>query len=59
MDAVEPKKRQLLEAWLGMSATVLAERIGFARELTMLQARPTSPSVWAAVHLLPAHQAAW
>jgi transposase len=39
VDAVEPQIRELLEAWPEMPATVIAERIGWERGLTVLKER--------------------
>ncbi|WP_345554646.1 IS21 family transposase [Streptomyces lannensis] len=39
VDAVEPKIRELLEVWPDMPATVVAERIGWDRGLTVLRER--------------------
>jgi transposase len=39
VDAVEPRIRELLQAWPTMPATVIAERIGWARSLTVLKDR--------------------
>ena len=39
MDAVEPQIRELLERWPEMPATVIAERIGWTRGLTVLKDR--------------------
>ncbi|MBE3016334.1 IS21 family transposase [Microbispora sp. NEAU-D428] len=39
VDAVEPEIRQLLQAWPNMPATVIAERIGWQRGLTVLKKR--------------------
>jgi transposase len=39
VDAVEPQVRQLLERWPLMPATVIAERIGWQRSLTVLKDR--------------------
>jgi transposase len=39
VDAVEPQIRQLLAQWPTMPATVIAERIGWARSLTVLKDR--------------------
>jgi transposase len=39
VDAVEPRIRELLAAWPTMPATVVAERIGWTRGLTVLRAR--------------------
>jgi len=39
VDAVEPQIRQLLEQWPTMPATVIAERIGWTRGLTILKER--------------------
>jgi transposase len=39
VDAVEPRIRELLGAWPTMPATVIAERIGWARGLTVLKDR--------------------
>lgn len=39
VDAVEPKIRELLEVWPDMSATVVAERFGWDRGLTVLHER--------------------
>ena len=39
VDAVEPQIRQLLEQWPAMPATVIAERIGWTRGLTILKQR--------------------
>ncbi|MEU8178058.1 IS21 family transposase [Microbispora hainanensis] len=39
VDAVEPQIRQLLQAWPDMPATVIAERIGWQRGLTVLKKR--------------------
>jgi hypothetical protein len=36
VDAVEPQIRQLLAVWPDMPATVIAERIGWTRSLTVL-----------------------
>lgn len=39
VDAVEPQVRELLRAWPTMPATVIAERIGWTRSLTILKDR--------------------
>jgi transposase len=39
VDAVEPRIRELLQAWPTMPATVIAERIGWSRGLTVLKDR--------------------
>jgi transposase len=39
VDEVEPQIRELLEAWPSMPATVIAERIGWTRSLTVLKDR--------------------
>ncbi|GEC10254.1 hypothetical protein SSP24_79090 [Streptomyces spinoverrucosus] len=39
MDAVEPRIRELLEVWPDMPATVVAERIGWQRGMTVLRDR--------------------
>jgi transposase len=39
VDAVEPRIRELLQAWPTMPATVIAERIGWTRGLTVLKDR--------------------
>ncbi|MFC5149910.1 Mu transposase domain-containing protein [Streptomyces aureoversilis] len=39
VDAVEPQIRELLEQWPDMPATVIAERIGWSRSLTVLKGR--------------------
>ena len=39
MDAVEPRIRELLAAWPTMPATVIAERIGWTRSMTVLKKR--------------------
>ncbi|HEV8561444.1 MAG TPA: IS21 family transposase [Actinophytocola sp.] len=39
VDAVEPQIRSLLEQWPTMPATVVAERIGWTRSLTVLKGR--------------------
>jgi transposase len=39
VDAVEPRIRELLQAWPSMPATVIAERIGWTRGLTVLKDR--------------------
>ncbi|GGV59140.1 hypothetical protein GCM10010245_92210 [Streptomyces spectabilis] len=39
MDAVAPEIRELLEQWPDMSATVITERIGGSRSLTVLKER--------------------
>jgi transposase len=39
VDAVEPQIRELLQAWPTMPATVIAERIGWSRGLTVLKDR--------------------
>lgn len=39
VDAVEPQIRELLKAWPDMPATVIAERIGWSRSLTVLKDR--------------------
>jgi len=39
VDAAEPQIRQLLEAWPTMPATVIAERIGWSRGMTILKDR--------------------
>jgi transposase len=39
VDAVEPRIRELLAAWPRMPATVIAERIGWTRSLTVLKDR--------------------
>jgi transposase len=39
VDAVEPRIRELLAAWPTMPATVIAERIGWTRGLTVLKDR--------------------
>lgn len=39
VDAVEPQIRQLLAAWPDMPATVIAERVGWERSLTVLKDR--------------------
>jgi transposase len=39
VDAVEPRIRELLQAWPSMPSTVIAERIGWTRGLTVLKAR--------------------
>jgi transposase len=39
VDAVEPRIRELLEQWPEMPATVIAERIGWDRGLTVLEDR--------------------
>src|ERR1700728_3261700 len=38
-DAAEPRMRGLLAQWAGMAATVIAERIGWSRSLTVLKVR--------------------
>jgi transposase len=38
-DAVEPRVRELLAQWPDMPATVIAERIGWDRSLTVLKVR--------------------
>jgi transposase len=38
-DAAEPRIRELLAAWPDMPATVIAERIGWSRSLTVLKVR--------------------
>ena len=43
VDAVEPRIRELLAAWPTMPATVIAERIGWTRGLTVLTARVPIP----------------
>jgi transposase len=39
VDAVEPQIRELLSRWPTMPATVIAERIGWSRSLTVLKDR--------------------
>jgi hypothetical protein len=39
VDPVEPRIRELLAAWPTMPATVIAERIGWTRSLTVLKDR--------------------
>ena len=39
VDPVEPRIRELLQAWPTMPATVIAERIGWTRSLTVLKDR--------------------
>jgi transposase len=39
VDAAEPRIRELLQAWPSMPATVIAERIGWTRGLTVLKDR--------------------
>jgi transposase len=39
VDAVDPQIRELLQAWPTMPATVIAERIGWTRSLTVLKDR--------------------
>lgn len=39
IDVVEPQIRELLEQWPQMPATVIAERIGWGRGLTVLKER--------------------
>ena len=39
VDAAEPRIRELLQAWPTMPATVIAERIGWTRGLTVLKER--------------------
>jgi transposase len=39
VDVVEPRIRELLQAWPTMPATVIAERIGWTRSLTVLKDR--------------------
>jgi transposase len=39
VDAVEPRIRELLESWPDMPATVIAERIGWARSVRVLRDR--------------------
>jgi transposase len=39
VDAVEPRVRELLQAWPTMPATVIAERVGWTRGLTVLKDR--------------------
>jgi transposase len=39
VDAAEPRIRELLAQWPGMPATVIAERIGWDRSLTVLKVR--------------------
>src|SRR3954471_1319612 len=39
VDAVEPQIRELLKVWPSMPATVIAERIGWERGLTVLKDR--------------------
>jgi transposase len=39
VDAAEPRIRELLQAWPTMPATVIAERIGWSRSLTVLKDR--------------------
>jgi transposase len=39
VDEVEPRIRELLAAWPGMPATVIAERVGWTRGLTVLKDR--------------------
>ena len=39
VDAVEPRIRELLQAWPTMPATVIAERIGWTRRLTVFKDR--------------------
>jgi len=39
LDAVEPQIRELLQAWPTMPATVIAERVGWTRGLTVLKDR--------------------
>jgi transposase len=39
VDAAEPRIRELLQAWPTMPATVIAERIGWTRSLTVLKDR--------------------
>ena len=39
VDAAEPRIRELLQAWPTMPATVIAERIGWSRSLTVLKER--------------------
>lgn len=39
VDAAEPRIRELLQAWPTMPATVIAERIGWDRSMTVLKDR--------------------
>ena len=39
VDAVEPRIRELLRAWPGMPATVIAERIGWGHSIRVLRDR--------------------
>jgi len=39
VDEVEPRIRELLARWPTMPATVIAERIGWSRSLTVLKVR--------------------
>jgi transposase len=39
VDAADPRIRELLQAWPGMPATVIAERIGWTRGITVLKER--------------------
>ena len=39
VDEVEPRIRELLQAWPGMPATVIAERIGWTRSIRVLRTR--------------------
>ena len=39
VDEVEPQVRELLEGWPSMPATVIAERVGWTRSLTVLKDR--------------------
>ena len=39
LDAVEPQIRELLQAWPTMPATVIAERVGWTRGLSVLNDR--------------------
>jgi hypothetical protein len=43
VDGVEPRIRELLQAWPTMPATVIAERIGWTRGVTVLRDRVAEP----------------
>jgi transposase len=74
VDAVEPRIRELLQAWPTMPATVIAERIGWTHGLTVLKdraqaLRPVHPppdpasrtaygALWHVVPLVQAHHGA-
>src|SRR5919112_1032229 len=46
VDAAEPQIRELLKAWPTMPATVIAERIGWDRSLTVLKDRVRELRPW-------------